>query len=168
MSTAISGFSRLVRAIDRACQSVVACLVVIMVAVVFAQVVFRYAVVRPIYWGDELSRYLFVWISFVGAAVAMGGRIHYGFDYLTEKCPPAVRRAISLLMTLLAVGFFMTCLVYGWESIRVVSVQRSPSLQIPMGWVYAALPVGSALMLLHLIEQALVQPKQNTPALGFE
>jgi len=168
MSRVISGFSTLVRGIDRVCQTVVACLVVVMVAVVCAQVVFRYAIVRPIYWGDELSRYLFVWISFVGAAVAMGSRLHYGFDYLTEKCPPPVRRSISLLMTLLAVGFFMTCLVYGCESIRVVSVQRSPSLQLPMGWVYAALPVGSALMLLHLIEQALVQPKQNTPALGFE
>ena len=168
MKTVTCGFSKLVQAIDRLCQAAVACLVGIMVVVVFVQVIFRYAVVRPIFWADEFSRYLFVWISFVGAGVAMGSRLHYGFDYVTEKCPPPVRRAIGFLMTLLAVGFFLLCLIAGLEGVRVVSAQRTPSLQISMGWVYAALPVGSVLMLLHLVEQALVRPEQNVPVQGLE
>jgi len=168
MKNATCRMSSLVRAIDRLSQAVVACLVGMMVTLVFAQVIFRYALVSPIFWADELSRYLFVWIAFVGASVAMGGRIHYGFDYVMEKCPFSIRRAVGLLMTLLAVGFFLLCLIAGFEAVWVVSVQKSPSLQISMGWVYAALPVGSVLMLLHLVEQAFVQPGQGGPAQGVE
>jgi TRAP-type C4-dicarboxylate transport system permease small subunit len=168
MKTMIGGFSRLVEAIDRLSQAVVACLVGIMVTVVFAQVIFRYALVRPIFWADELSRYLFVWIAFVGAVVAMGSHLHYGFDYVMERCPFSVRRAVGVLMSLLTVGFFLLCLIAGFEAVWIVSGQKSPSLQISMGWVYAALPVGSMLMLLHLVEQAFVQPEQGGPARGIE
>jgi TRAP-type C4-dicarboxylate transport system permease small subunit len=151
----VQRFTRFVQLVDRACQAVVAALVCAIVAVVFAQVIFRYAVVRPLFWGDELARYLFIWISFLGAAVAMGSRLHYGFDYLMEKSPAALRGVVGILTSLLAVGFFLVCLVYGVQSIAVVSAQRSPALQISMAWVYAALPTGSVLMLLHLVDQML-------------
>ncbi len=160
MKTVTCGFSKLVQAIDRLCRAAVACFVGLMLAIVFAQVVFRYALIRPIFWADELSRYLFVWIALLGAGVAMGQRLHYGFDYLTDKCPPGVQRAIAGLMALLAAGFLVLCLVLGIVGVQVVGVQRSPSLQISMGWVYSALPVGSSLVLLHLIDQALRGPEQ--------
>jgi len=162
------GLRKLVRVIDGLAQAAVACLVGLMVTVVFAQVIFRYGLVRPIFWADELARYLFVWIAFIGAAVAMGGRLHYGFDYVTEMCPFPMRRAISLLMSLLAMGFFVLCLIAGLEGVRIVSAQKAPSLQISMGWVYAALPVGSALMLVYLVEQALLEPEQKIPVQSLE
>jgi len=129
MSRFAERFRGLVQAIDRLAQAAVACLVGLIVAVVFAQVIFRYGLVRPIYWADELARYLFVWIAFVGAGVAMGQQLHYGFDYLTGKCPPRVRRAIALFMALLVAVFLALCLVLGIVSLQIVAAQKSPSLQ---------------------------------------
>jgi TRAP-type C4-dicarboxylate transport system permease small subunit len=156
---------RLVRAIDRMARIAVGCLIGVMVVAVFAQVVFRYAVVRPIFWADELSRYLFVWIAFLGAGVAMGQRAHYGFDYFTGKCRPAVRRAIGLVVTLVGGGFLAVCLVLGITGTGINLTQRSPSLQISMAWVYAALPTGAALLLLHLLDQAL-NPSEAGPSVA--
>jgi TRAP-type C4-dicarboxylate transport system permease small subunit len=153
-------FGGLVQATDRLAQAAVACLIGFMVAIVFAQVIFRYVLVQPIYWGDELARYLFVWISFLGAGVAMGQQLHYGFDYVTDKSPPRVRRAIALVMAMLAAAFLLLCFVLGIVGLQVVAAQRSPSLQISMGWVYAALPAGGVLLLLHLIEQT-VNPRHR-------
>lgn len=162
------GFRGLVQAIDRLAQAAVACLLGLMVAVVFAQVIFRYVLIRPIFWADELSRYLFVWISFVGAGLAMGGRLHYGFDYLVGKFPPGMQRAVGVLMTLLAGAFLVLCLVLGIAVVRIVAAQRSPSLQVSMGWVYSALPVGSALLILHLIDQAVTHPEGDKGVSGPE
>lgn len=71
-------------------------------------------------------------------------------------------------MSLLAMGFFVLCLIAGLEGVRIVSAQKAPSLQISMGWVYAALPVGSALMLVYLVEQALLEPEQKIPVQSLE
>lgn len=168
MKCIAEGFRDLVQAIDRLAQVAVACLVGFMVVLVFAQVIFRYVVVRPIFWGDELSRYLFVWISFVGAGVAMGGRLHYGFDYLVGKFPPGMRRAVGISMTLLAGAFLVLCVILGIGVVQIVAAQRSPSLQVSMAWVYAALPVGSALLILHLIDQAVTPPEENIRVSGPE
>ena len=158
----------IVQVADRTAQAAVACLVGAMVVLVFAQVVFRYGVVRPIFWADELSRYLFVWITFLGAGVAMGRRAHYGFDYLTGKCRPVLRQAIAIAMATFGGGFLAVCLVLGLTGVEIVTTQRSPSLGISMAWVYAALPSGAILLLLHLLDQTLTPPDSGPVQAGPE
>jgi len=71
-------------------------------------------------------------------------------------------------MMLLGGGFLVLCLVLGVAVVQIVAAQRSPSLQVSMGWVYAALPVGSALLLLHLIDQAMTHPAGEQRVSGPE
>jgi TRAP-type C4-dicarboxylate transport system permease small subunit len=82
-----------------------------------------------------------------------------------DHAPAPARRGVRTLMSLLAIGFFAVCAFYGRQSISVVALQRSPALQISMAWVYSALPAGSLLMLLHLIDQMLSAEatKDGTP-----
>ncbi len=162
MSTIAASFRRVVQAADRLAQAAVACLVVALVGISFAQIIFRYALVRPLFWADELSRYLFVWIAFVGAGVAMGANLHYGFDYLTEKCRPRAKEAIRFVVNFGAATFVAVCLVAGIYVTFLIAVQKSPSLQISMSWVYAALPMGSLLILLHIFDQAIFGTKADT------
>jgi TRAP-type C4-dicarboxylate transport system permease small subunit len=162
MSTTAASFRRGVQAADRVAQAAVACLVASLVGISFAQIIFRYALVRPLFWADELSRYLYVWIAFVGAGVAMGANLHYGFDYLTEKCPRRAKAAIRWVVNATAAAFVAVCVVAGIYVTYLVAVQKSPSLQISMSWVYAALPIGSLLLLLHIVDQSIFGTKAET------
>jgi TRAP-type C4-dicarboxylate transport system permease small subunit len=139
--------------IDHLARWALGILVSLMVADVFAQVLWRYAFNDPIFWADEAARYMFVWISFLGAAVAFGEKLHYGFDYLTQKFPPGFQRTVEILVGALVGLFLALCIFKGFEASIIVMEQNSPALRIRMGWVYLALPAGSAIMLLHLIAQ---------------
>jgi TRAP-type C4-dicarboxylate transport system permease small subunit len=145
--------------IDHLARWALGILVSLMVADVFAQVIWRYALNDPIFWADEAARYMFIWISFLGAAVAFGEKLHYGFDYLTQKLPPGFQRTAEILVGTLVGLFLALCLFKGFEAVIIVMEQRSPSLRIRMGWVYLALPAGAAIMLLHLIAQLLRREK---------
>jgi TRAP-type C4-dicarboxylate transport system permease small subunit len=143
----------IVKSLDHLVRWVLGILTLLMVADVFAQVIWRYGFNHPIFWADEAARYLFIWISFLGAAVAFGDKIHYGFDYLVQKFPPGFQRTIENLVGTLVGLFLALCLIKGLEASIIVMAQTSPSLRIRMGWVYLSLPTGAALMLLYLIAQ---------------
>lgn len=152
-------YFKLVEYTDNLARWILGILTFLMVIDVFAQVIWRYGLVSPIFWADEAARYLFIWISFLGAAVALGEKIHYGFDYLVLKFPPGYRRKVEILVGTIVGLFLLLCIIEGLEAAIIVMAQKSPSLRIRMGWVYLALPSGATLMLLHLITQMI---KGNT------
>ena len=57
------------------------------VVITFAQVVFRYVIGYSLYWSEELARYLFVWVSFLGSVVALERGVHIGMDVVVAKLP---------------------------------------------------------------------------------
>ena len=126
-------------------------LVTLMTIVVFLQVVFRYFLVRPLHWSEELARYLFVWISLLGATLSVHRRAHFGMDFFVKMLPERWRRGLTLLICLLMEVVVVVLLVEGTALVRKTADQLSPAMEIPMGWAYACLPVGAALMGLHLL-----------------
>ena len=62
-------------------------LVLSLTAVTFAQVVTRYVLNDPLIWSEELARYLFVWVSMIGAALAVRNGGHFGLDLLLRRMP---------------------------------------------------------------------------------
>jgi TRAP-type C4-dicarboxylate transport system permease small subunit len=132
-----------------------AALLMAMVAVTFAQVVQRYLLSSGITWAEEVARYCFVWIVFLGSAIALHRGMHVGVDLLTDLLPPPLKRAVAALSELLITGF---CLAVIWASIpvlRVNAMQVSPALELQMSYVYAAIPIAMGLMaLLSLLRLA--------------
>ena len=92
--------------IDRCCRSInliIALALAVMVVMVFGNVVLRYAFNSGITVSEEVSRWLFVWITFLGAIVAVRERGHLGTDFLLARLPPLGRRiclAISYALML--------------------------------------------------------------------
>jgi TRAP-type C4-dicarboxylate transport system permease small subunit len=131
-------------------------------AITFGQVVLRYGLNHPLFWSDEAARYLFVWIALIGAAACVRSRAHYAMDALVERLPRAGRRACAGLAWAVVTGFVGVLLVYGWRDTLNAARQEALSLPMRMDWAYAAMPVGAALMLLHLLVAALAGRRETS------
>ncbi|HEY6822822.1 MAG TPA: TRAP transporter small permease [Steroidobacteraceae bacterium] len=143
----ILGLDRLLGRLEAAA---LAAMVLAITAVTFAQVFTRYVTETPLIWTEEVARYLFVWITLVGAAAAVRSNGHFGLDLLRRHFP-LLRKPLGAA-TMLAVGAFFALLLWtGIAETRQAALQMSPALQVGMQWAYLALPVGAALGLFHVI-----------------
>ncbi|HHY93315.1 MAG TPA: TRAP transporter small permease [Firmicutes bacterium] len=124
-------------------------LLAVMVATTFIQVFFRYVVFHSLPWSEEVSRYALVWLTFVGASYGIKRGIHVAVEALVQALPPAARRVLKALSCVLVAFLGAVLTVYGTKLAQVNMGQLSPSLHIPIGLAYAAVPVGGLLMLIH-------------------
>ena len=121
---------------------------VVMIFVTLAQVIFRYVIAAPLPWSEELARYCFIWIVFLGAAVGLSRGIHLGVDLLVNKMPEPARRAMDALTSTL-IAIFAAIIIYA--SLPVLNMnmfQRSPALGIQMTYIYMAIPFSMGLIFL--------------------
>jgi C4-dicarboxylate transporter DctQ subunit len=121
-----------------------------MTAIVFANVVGRYVVNAPIPGADELATLGFTWAVFLGAAAGIRQRLHLGIEFAVRLLPPRGQALAGLAVTLLMAGFAALLGVYGVKLMETAHLKRTPVLQWSYVWVYLAIPVGAALMLVRL------------------
>ncbi|MES2481367.1 MAG: TRAP transporter small permease [Pseudomonadota bacterium] len=140
--------------LDRYCRllnvAMVACLAA-MVVLVFGNVVLRYALNTGISISDELSRWLFVWMTFMGAVVALREHGHLGTDFLVGRLP-AWGKKICLGVGHLAMLFICWLLFSGaLEQVKINLTTTSAAMEVSVGWFYASgvlFAVSAAVMLL--------------------
>lgn len=134
-----------------ALENIIAVIVMLGISVtVFLQVITRYAFHTPLSWTEELARILLIWATFVGASLAMRAKGHFVLEWVIDKLPSKIRSPFEVILLVL-MGVFLCVLFFtGIEVLPVVHMQTSPSLGIPMTYVYLSIPVGAALMLARL------------------
>ena len=134
---------------DRCINWFLAMLMTGMVVIVSAQVWYRFILNNPLSWSEEASRYLFVWISFMGAAAGVRYQVHLGID-LMEKILPAGSYRIAVIIVNLIIQIFLLVIIYwGFKILGIIQFQESPSMHISMRYPYMAVPVGSVFMLIN-------------------
>jgi TRAP-type transport system small permease protein len=130
-------------------------LLTLMSVVIFANVVLRYVSGSSIVWAEEVARYAMVWLTFLGmgAVFRIGGHIAIENlqDAVSARLSQWLRSAIFLLILLLGIGMVHMGLVYMGRS----QFQMTASTQIPFSYVYAAVPVGGALLVWSAIATGL-------------
>lgn len=142
---------RLLNFINGVTKWILIVLFFMMVVVVFLQVLFRFALDQPLAWTEELARYLLVWITFLGSGYAMSVKAHPSVELLYERANGMVKRVMMVLSTAVILFFFWQIIVKSFEFIQRSMVQTSPALQIPMGYIYTAIPIASVLFILNLL-----------------
>jgi TRAP-type C4-dicarboxylate transport system permease small subunit len=142
---------RLEAGIARAEAILLALLVAAMTGVTLAQVIARYVFAAPLIWSEEAARYLFVWVSMFGAALAMRTRAHYALEAVVEQLPAMARAAAAMFARVVAGGFLLILLVTGVVETLQAHLQDAATLPFRMSLPYAALPLGAGLMLFHLL-----------------
>ncbi len=145
------------RLIDAYCRAlggaIVGCLAV-MVVLVFGNVVLRYAFNSGITASEELSRWLFVWMTFLGAIVAIHERAHLGTDVLLSRLGVTGRRACYAIGHLLMLYVCWLVFEGALAQVRVNLDTTSPVMELPMALFYGAGCVfavsGAVILLFHL------------------
>lgn len=118
---------------------------------VLAAVVLRYGFGTSLGFYDELARYLFVWMSFLGAAIGVKRHGHFGVTFVVNRFPEGVRRAVNVLNTMLMLLFAAFLVSGGLTMVRLTSRQLSPGMEVPVSYLYAPLSISGALMIVYLL-----------------
>ena len=109
------------------------CLMVIMV---FGNVVLRYGFNDGIISSEELSRYLFIWITFLGAIVTMRDNAHLGLDSLVRRLSLRGKKLAYAISNILMLGCCALMFYGTFKQHGINASTRSPVLEIPMIWIY--------------------------------
>jgi tripartite ATP-independent transporter DctM subunit len=128
-----------------------ALLVVAEVFTLFAGVVARYGLQRPLIWSDELASILFLWLAMLGAAVAFRRSEHMRMTAVVANAKPAMRAYLDVVATSAALAFLLLIVGPAYQYAYEESFITTPALQIPNIWRAAALPVGVCLMALFAL-----------------
>lgn len=136
--------------IDSYCQWLgyfIAAALALMVVLVFGNVFMRYAFNSGFTVSEELSRWLFVWVTFMGAVIALRDNAHLGTDMLVGKLGPMGKRVCMGLSLLLMVYCLWLIFKGSYDQFLVNKDSESPVMEASMGWFYACGMVFSALSL---------------------
>ena len=143
-----------VHTIDHVVNTILRWIVMIMLSVmsviVFAQVVFR-IVHLSTPWSEELSKYLLIWSTFMGAALCVRKGSLVGPEFLQSALPKRGQKALKIVLSIIICAMLVFLIGVGFWAVRRVCFQITPVLKQSMGLMYAAIPVGSVFMLINQI-----------------
>lgn len=138
--------------LDRIMEWINIALLAAMTLLVTYQVVARYFFSSPSAIAETLAQYMFVWTIMFGSAYVFGKREHLDITVLKDKLGPRARLFVDWLidMTLLV---FTVCvmLIGGWAQTSKQMIQKDAALQIPMGWIYVAIPLCGIALIFYAI-----------------
>lgn len=124
----------------------------LMVVLVFGNVVLRYFFNSGITWSEEMSRYLFVWLTFLGAIGAFKGKEHLGVDMLVKRLPTGMKK-IALVISDLLMLFVLYLLLEGsWKMTMINMNSKAPATGLPLAFIYGTgilVSVGMGLILIN-------------------
>jgi TRAP-type C4-dicarboxylate transport system permease small subunit len=121
---------------------------VLMSLATFANVVARYIFNNPIQWAEEFSRYAFIWVVFMGAAVCTKRKRHIAIESLVLALPRRMHCFFHVMVDLFALGL-MAVIVYYGLILTASATQTTATLKVPQYIVYIVVPVSAALIFLH-------------------
>jgi TRAP-type C4-dicarboxylate transport system permease small subunit len=128
----------------------------VMAGAVFLQVVLRFLGQAGIDGLEEVPRYLFVWLVMIGAAAAMYRGEHTALDYFINLLGPRLRAVIVAFTNAVAIVLFLYLIRLSWVLVPNAQLQTSPGLELPLGYVFAAIPVGAILLVLPMLRNIYV------------
>lgn len=117
----------------------------------FVQVVARYVFDAPFTWSEELARYGLIWMTFAASAFVMASGEHISVDVVSRPFGRRGKVALELLSMAVVLAACLVLLIGSAEFLREFAAVRSPTLRLPLGFVYGATYVGFGLLAVHAL-----------------
>ncbi|WP_066315958.1 TRAP transporter small permease [Bacillus sp. FJAT-29814] len=136
----------------------------LMAVVITAQVLSRYILGSPLTWSEELGRFTFVWISFLGMAVGINKGSHIALDLLVTKLKGVSKKVLLAINNALVSIFGILFTYSGFLLVELGARQTSPSLNLPMNLVYIVIPISGIILVYFVISETvqMFQRKEDT------
>ena len=157
-----------VRIVRHLTEATLAVIIASYAIIICAQVFFRFVLNDSLVWSEELVRYGLLWGVMVGSGVASDRGAHVALNPLGGVLKSGWPAAALAWASGVLVMIFCAIVIYaGLDYINRLWFVTSPAAQIPMSYVFAALPIGSLLIifftLVHLISGTFVRKETDTP-----
>ena len=135
----------------------------LMTVIIFIQVIMRYVMENSLVWSEELARYLFIWLIYMG--ISYGAKImkHIKIEAALGLFPKKMRPYVVLLGDVLFLSFsvFIAYTAFTVVQKQLALGQTSPAMQMPMWIIYAAPMVGFTLTSIRQIQTIVYRVKEN-------
>ncbi|WNS79578.1 TRAP transporter small permease [Domibacillus sp. DTU_2020_1001157_1_SI_ALB_TIR_016] len=128
--------NKISKSLENTLNIVMALALAIMVVLVFGNVVLRYLFNSGITWSEEMSRYLFIWLTFLGAIGAFKNKEHLGVDMLIKRLPNKMKRVVLVISDLLILAVLYLVLDGSWKMTMINIDSKAPATGLPLAFVY--------------------------------
>jgi len=145
ISTKVSRFA------ERVVQVTLVGMVAIMTVIIILQVFMRYLFLYSLSWSEEVARYLMIWVSFLGASLALKYGFHIGVEFVINRIPEKMRGWVNLIAKMGILIFLIYFTIGGFRVSWAVRDQDSPALLFSMAYAYLSAPVGGFFMIIQLL-----------------
>jgi len=147
-------FKTIKKLLDRSLELLLMVVVVVLVLDVLWQVFTRFILKNPSTWTEELAVFMLIWVSLLGAAVALGRGAHLGIDYFVGKLPARTRLVTEVFAFLCIALFSFTVMILGGIELVTNTLrleQISPAINVKVGYVYLAIPISGFFLVLYSV-----------------
>lgn len=107
-----------------------------MAILVFGNVILRYAFNSGIPWSEEMSRFMFIWLTFLGAIGALKDNDHLGVDMLVKRLPTNAKKAVYMFSNLVVLYVLWLVLDGSWKMTLINLESSAPATGLPLAYIY--------------------------------
>jgi TRAP-type C4-dicarboxylate transport system permease small subunit len=149
----------------RALSWIIGFLLFMQVVVILGQVLLRNVLGLPLVWSEELARYLTIFLTFLGGAIATANDEHVVVDVIVNLLPRRLQILVGVFADLAVAAFLILLIKLSIDMFRLPTLwfQYSPALRFPLVYLYLSLPIGCTLMLLFLIVRMIQKVRLGRP-----
>jgi TRAP-type C4-dicarboxylate transport system permease small subunit len=139
--------------IDRIQEYIIIFLTGLCIIVGTLQVIGRFLIHYSIPWSEEFIRYSFVWITFLGASLAVRENVHARVSFFLEILSKPIQRALNILSNLICIVFSTVIIVEGINIImmQLQTKQLTSAMEIPIAFIFLAIPVSAVTMIFYFL-----------------
>ena len=134
------------KAFENTLGAILISLFIVVIVCISLQVVYRYLLNNPLTWTEEVAKLSFMWMVFLGLAMAERDGLHIAVDFIIIRLPNSIQKPVRIAIELFGI---VIMLVIGYYAIKFIAVQkamRSVALDISMMYFSAAIPIGCFLL----------------------
>lgn len=131
--------------IIKICYIILICVGVSMAVFSFANAISRKVGSSALTWTDEINRYCFIYTTFLGMIVCAHYQRHAYVDLVLEKLNFKIRQVVEAIGNLITIAFLVIVFYGEMDMMKTAGITLSPTLHIPLNYIYLSLPLGAVL-----------------------
>ncbi len=138
--------NKLVYLLNHLEEIIICALFAIMVIIIFVQVIMRFVFNNSLYWSEELGKFIFIWISWMGLSLAERKGEHIIITMLTDKLPPVPAKIFNIISKIIVIGICAITCYYGTSLVMSQAGTHYAGIKISVAWGYFAVVIGTGAM----------------------
>lgn len=143
------GKNRAIQFLDRLEEAILVGTFALMVTIIFVQIIMRYIFNNSLSWSEELGKFLFVWISWLGISIGAKRKEHIKITMFVDKCSPQLKLVCDILSELIVLGICAVTAYYGIELVISQYKIFFAGIKISMSWGYLSVVIGCFIMMIR-------------------